>query len=324
MTALVRTWTTTNNNVPSQATLAAQAAAVVLARKTLMVDAGWTVQSSSNGTTANSSDNWTTVADLTWAAAGVAHSWIVLRSPTSFCASGYYIYCLIDLSTGATNYHLWTITWSSEAIATGGTTTAAPTSATAGNRIVFTNKQFLRSTLANSKYHTKRSDSSDYVYLVSADASGYFLAVSGAFKAGNLRSGLNYPVLVLESFVDSGRGAPTLLNTNTTTHAVMWQQSGATVTSGSMGVLGPYMNGNDAMANYTSTGDFAGAYPDFPAAVANTTATGAIYGTLVDVALAPTGSGVLVGTEEPSSGSSTHEIVGAFWMPKNGGAASNL
>ena len=39
----------------------------------------WTVVASSNGTIANSSDNWTTNADIVFAAAPSAHSWIVLR-----------------------------------------------------------------------------------------------------------------------------------------------------------------------------------------------------------------------------------------------------
>ena len=39
----------------------------------------WTVVASSNGTVANTSDNWNTNADMVWANAGTAHSWIVLR-----------------------------------------------------------------------------------------------------------------------------------------------------------------------------------------------------------------------------------------------------
>lgn len=39
----------------------------------------WTVTASSNGTTANTSDNWSSATDLVWANSGTAHSWIILR-----------------------------------------------------------------------------------------------------------------------------------------------------------------------------------------------------------------------------------------------------
>lgn len=43
------------------------------------VDTPWTVVASSNGTVANTSDNWTKNSDLVYAAAGSNHSWIVLQ-----------------------------------------------------------------------------------------------------------------------------------------------------------------------------------------------------------------------------------------------------
>lgn len=81
----------------------------------------WTVQKSSNGTVANSSDNWTTTADLVWNNAGSAHSWIVLRQ-TGIGATAE---ILIDLSNTATSSA--TIKFAPGGFDTGGTTTAAPT-----------------------------------------------------------------------------------------------------------------------------------------------------------------------------------------------------
>ena len=48
--------------------------------KNSLVGLGWTVRGSSNGTTADTSDNWDTVADLVHSSG--AHSWIVLRHST--------------------------------------------------------------------------------------------------------------------------------------------------------------------------------------------------------------------------------------------------
>lgn len=65
----------------------------------------WTVFSSSNGTTANTSDNW---GGATFNAANIvnavgAHSWMTLRSPASFMSGSDYLYFTIDCNSATTN-----------------------------------------------------------------------------------------------------------------------------------------------------------------------------------------------------------------------------
>jgi hypothetical protein len=63
--------------------------------------ASWTVIASSNGIVANTSDNWNGLSDITSADAGVAHSWIVLQSPTGMLPNSGSMQFLIDCSASA-------------------------------------------------------------------------------------------------------------------------------------------------------------------------------------------------------------------------------
>lgn len=84
-----------------------------------------TVVASSNGTVANTSDNWNAQADINWANAGSAHSWIVLRFP-DFFGAGQHLHMLIDLiPVSATG--LAYIAFSRDGWNNNGTTTNRPT-----------------------------------------------------------------------------------------------------------------------------------------------------------------------------------------------------
>lgn len=93
----------------------------------LLVDASiggaWTVVGSSDGTTAglDATNRWTDITKVIRAAAGVAHSWIVLQNATLGC------YLLIDL-IGGDNYYAANFKYGPNAPA-GGSTTNAPTMA---------------------------------------------------------------------------------------------------------------------------------------------------------------------------------------------------
>lgn len=102
---------------------------LLLGIKEAMTDGGltapWTVVSSSNGTTAGASDNWTDIDDLVWSTSdGGARGWIVLRQTgisTTF-------ELLIDLRQGSINDDGGEIRmYVAQAGFTGGTTTARPT-----------------------------------------------------------------------------------------------------------------------------------------------------------------------------------------------------
>ena|SRR5271166_22462 len=82
----------------------------------------WTILESSNSVAvAGAGGNWASFANLIWANAGTAHSWIVLEQ-TGVTGT---FQVLIDLNS--TNTFFATITMSPSAGFTGGTTTAAPT-----------------------------------------------------------------------------------------------------------------------------------------------------------------------------------------------------
>lgn len=118
------------------------------ASNTLPSERVWTVVSSSNATTTSNSDLWTSPAALTRAAAGVAHSWIVLQNTTLG------VYMILDYVHSTVNYVCDVIV--SLDAPTGGTTTARPT---ASNTFSFTAWAFDRPTLtAETRYFSMTAD----------------------------------------------------------------------------------------------------------------------------------------------------------------------
>jgi hypothetical protein len=85
----------------------------------------WTVSGSSNAVAGgmDATDRWTTAANISWAGAGVAHSWIVLKQ--TGINSGFEI--LIDCSSSSTtNTAYMNVSWATSGF-TGGNSTTAPT-----------------------------------------------------------------------------------------------------------------------------------------------------------------------------------------------------
>lgn len=84
MVAPIRTWTISlNNSFSDQDDQAVQFRESCFAFKQLLIAAGWTVARSSNGATADATDNWATAADVTFGSLGNG-SWVVLRSPVGW------------------------------------------------------------------------------------------------------------------------------------------------------------------------------------------------------------------------------------------------
>jgi hypothetical protein len=127
-----QTWTFSHNLVPTDRTTSALTGkSFALQLKNFLVANGWAVTLSSNGVTANSSDNWSSLTNMIGAAAGVAHSWCVLKSPEGIVAgaAGNYtgdqsrVWFLIDLAS-TTGYNL---SFYFDRVAyTGGSTTNKP------------------------------------------------------------------------------------------------------------------------------------------------------------------------------------------------------
>lgn len=128
---LVKTWQNNCNN--QQLALGAaltDARTMLLAIKNALIGFGtqpWTVRYSCSSTVAGSAgdgvDRWAAIANLVWAAAGTAHSWIVLQQ--TGLASGYQL--LISLEAASATGNVVTYVVSPSAGFTGGSTTARPT-----------------------------------------------------------------------------------------------------------------------------------------------------------------------------------------------------
>lgn len=334
MTTFARTWTISLNNslaTATYATLDAQAKEALFRRKVLYLAAGWTVVASSDSVTAAAaSDKWVTSANLIWAAAGVAHSWIVLASPAGAIPSSGFQYILLDCGTGATSQHLLDITLSSTAGFTGFTSaTTKPTLVTAGNGRQMNGasfKQFLHSTLVNSKYHTLRSNAGDVLFLISQDGSGRCHFAGGTFFLGNYETGSLFPVLAVEAFVESGIGAFAHAQLTSTTHAGIWNPvTGAAILTATCGTIG-YKNGGSGSsvdvlgAILSSGGAVNGEFPRLPMIVFSSATPICMLGSVIDFAAAPSAA---QSEEEPKTGTTTSIIIGDFWVP-NGGVSISL
>jgi len=317
-TAPTRTWTCSWNNVPSQATLDAQAKAVLYAWKENYKSAGWTCEGSSSRAAAgmDGTDRWASAANLVWAAAGAAHSWIVLKSPTNYPSSGKNVYVLLACSTGASSQHLINAGHAS-APYTGGSTTADPTAPT--NSRAYANKQILQATLANSKWHTLRNTVGDVLNFASVDNSGVALHANGCLQsAPTAESGDTFPVIAIMAYTSTGALTAALMQ-NTGHHAIFWTD-GTVISVNVSGVAIPQMPTAPALNYFGLSGsNISNAYPRFPAFLhsgqSNKTA---FRGTLVDVAMGPGGSTVPTGVTDPYSGTPVYALVGEFWVPCGG------
>jgi hypothetical protein len=127
----------------------------------------WTVVSSSNASTTSNSDLWTSTSALTRAAAGTAHSWIVLQNTTLG------VYMIIDY-VGTLNYAADVIV--STDAPTGGTTLNRPT---ATNTFSFTGWNFDRPTLtAETRYVSMTADETGGFWLHHHRANGEQIVVA--------------------------------------------------------------------------------------------------------------------------------------------------
>jgi len=125
-TNLAKTWTKYDDNLnDSSLTLVEDQNREMLLRikNRLVSSCGAVVVSSSDGTTADASDNWSVYTDLVFNTSGSAHSWIVLQFDSIH--SGYQI--CIDCNETAVTTEQCTALMSGAAGFTGGTTTNRPT-----------------------------------------------------------------------------------------------------------------------------------------------------------------------------------------------------
>lgn len=128
---LVKTWQfNVNNQVTTQATALITNQTQLLAIKNALIGFAtnpWAVRYSCDSTVAGTAgdgvDRWASIANLVWAAAGTAHSWIILRQ--TGIATNYDLCIALEPTSGGGSTLV--IVVSPSAGFTGGTTTARPT-----------------------------------------------------------------------------------------------------------------------------------------------------------------------------------------------------
>lgn len=264
----------------------------------------WTVRSSSNGTVANSSDNWGSAADMV--GAGGAHAWMVLRQ--TGIATNFEL-CIDCNSNGTSNL---TVVVSPSAGFTGGSTTARPT---ATDEIVLLSAATWTNNASDITIRYSVSQSTDGQCTRVWGAAGGSVAFFWVFdKPADPVTGWTNP-----SVSWAIAGAPTFSSIVSTSAGRM--RSGST--TGSLQLLcdgGTTIAPNDtAWANVAN--EISNEWPLFPASFACTTSTiRGRHGRFFDLWA---GSAALAsGDTYPGDGSASFVQVGIVVLPWNGGAVN--
>lgn len=165
----------------------------------------WTVDSSSDGVTAGAGDNLggATYTPAKWvrAAAGVAHSWFVLRSPTGMQDQPWYV--LVSWGTASDQNVIFAI---SKNAFTGGSITADPTST---GQSTYTTFAWMENVAAAGKAHLVIDASGSFWFLVSKNGSGLFSNHLTVMNLTETRtSGDTARVIMIADFSSTGRGVP--------------------------------------------------------------------------------------------------------------------
>lgn len=329
MVTLANTSNTSYNNVPTQDTLVHQGQTILYNLKQKLVAAGYVIEISSDGTTlkTDGTDQWSSSASVVFATAGSAHSYVVLKTPSGMLPSSNQARVLIDCGVGASNNHLANFGFATAAYTSSGSVNTIPTAPT--NNSAFNNKQFLHSTVANSKWHcqyvTAGTEVGNFLFEISQDGTGRFHFALGVLAIHGAETGDNWPVVFICSFVETSTGAMSVGQITGSTHSAQAHYDGTMATGARF--INAYSNadGTDVMASFGTAGSsITGVYPDFPLVVADTTAGKlTVRGYIVDLAWAPSAVATLSGTVEPASGSTTTTIIGTVWVP-NGNVTPSL
>jgi hypothetical protein len=273
----------------------------------------WTLVGSSNGTTSgiDSTDrlHFTgsfTSTDWTRAAAGSAHTWFVLESPSGLLDGPWYI-CIDYI--GPTNDQTCSIIVANN-VFSGGSTTARPT---ATNEAAGTSFQFISTTAGASKAHLSIDANGGFRFYCSRNGTGYFSTAIGCEPLVEYHSGDAARSILWYSFVDSGAGALTD-NSNITLRGKTQDNSAAVVGSTLQWMLGLSLRPSGSDFNVlTSTNSIDGTVDAIPVGyIVDTTASHhGVRGRLPD--FWAIGAQVVPGSTFPGSGNPERMVTGN-WM----------
>jgi hypothetical protein len=292
------------------------------------VGSRWTVVSSSNGTTSGASDNWSTVADIVQAAAGVAHSWVVLQSPTALDGGTAWQVC-IDLSSATTTQCIIAI---AKTAFTGGSTTARPTSVDEVASVVA--QTTLTTVTALGTHRLSRVTTAGgafHILHITAGSGTGFHTIFGVKKLVGAGTTDAHKVGFFFESVATTRGSGGIVMGsglyNISTGNGGWLQRSADGTASApdtgrgSGIVCPYANSSGVSYYLSSTGADGGTgkFYGFPAKVwtsHSTSARVAERGTLPDIYIG--NAGPAVGTAQPLTGTPERVYVGNWWVPCGG------
>lgn len=320
----LRNWSgTTYNIVPTQGSVAIQGSSLGLAFKNTHLSAGYVTLGSSNGGAVGGTasindgvDRWGTTADLFWNNAGSLHGWWHGASRIGMLPFSNRIYACIKLSTGPTNQTVISYAYATSPF-TAGSTTADPTSPT--NTYSFGSKNLASATYGDVKYHVVYNTFGDFIFLVSADVGTIVQhATIMVNTAGYDTLDDGYPFVGCCNYSTSGRGGLSEVTLGTAGSAGIFSKDGTIVTGSRTGIL---QNGITNMCSvFTSSGQAGtGKYPDPPiGAITYQPTKERSLGSLVDICMAPIGTGVTQSTVAPLVGTPVWTIVGGLWLPANG------
>lgn len=338
MPTLQRTWTTDQNNAPSdQTSTGAQVKEALLTFKNALKTAGWTVMQSSDSSTADTSDNWSVVGDITNGTG--AHSWIVLRSPANYPSSGNYIYFGIDyFNSNAAQVDFCTATanWSSL------TTSVGPASASAvdangSNVHINTDDTYVvPSTVTDIKYHICTNTTGDFIFYTSTDSTGTVHFASFINKLSAADSADNFPIATY--FRSAGTSATSSYGSNPFYHDKLYNGAsgsgrGFKYDDGTVSMSsGIYANnyyyheywgfnntGFSTNVGTSSGDDISGKFPAFPYYCTGAAGTNGkfVRGILTDIYQANYSSVAFasIGDVSPGTGTITMGCLGSVWVP---------
>lgn len=280
----------------------------------------WTVLGSSDGSTAgiDGTDRWTDTFDsskLVRAAAGVAHSWVILSHATTAT------WLLIDLGTASdTTFNLLF----SRTAFTGGSITARPT---ATQEYGFTTASIADTTTAVTHRLSKVTDAAGNFFIFGAKTSaGLFHTWLGHTVLGSPRTGDSHPYVAIYESSVTGRGAGTYTGAmgRSTAAAGVQARSPNGASPGDVGATTGIVLPQSSYFTVTHNNASDSLRDAFPAWFWWRGGSGTLSGTrgkLPDVGMVNAGTNP--GDVSPATGDSERVVVGNFLVP-NGGVIPTL
>lgn len=341
----VRTWSAESRDradLSDQTTQLLQRKSVLFALKQFLTGVdpavptgAWTVDRSSDATTAGTGDNWGatfTASKIQWNNEGAAHSWIVFKSPAGFCNAGQFLYICIDLRGDAGvdgNSHNMRM-FASGYPFTGGTVNTRPTAISEtfwsdGNLF-----QWIRNSVNGEtwEWHGLRSTVGDFMFFIGKQGAGIINSAFWAFRHTDAEPEDNFPVSFGQNFAETGGGAfdvDFLQGSNASGRiGVVWVNgdgfSPRKTAIGTIVTNYDYDSNNRLHVDYGAGGNaINGKQYEWPVDVytsGNGTAGAAHRGRWPDVTI---GGNPLQTTMAPASGPPfTKCFVGQFWVPFTG------